>query len=259
LYTFEGNLTFEPNAKDDLDEDEKRELEKYADKEINIPLDANQMLLRGSCLRNTDFIYGIVVYTGHDSKIMMNSPNCKNKLSKIESKTNKLIIYALLIELIIVTFATVYQVTWNHRNREESEFYLGWSLSQTRDASSVTISVFKGLGTWLLMFSDFVPISLLVTLEFIKFFQAIFITYDANIFDETKDMFAKVQSSNLTEELGQVQYIFSDKTGTLTQNVMEFKKMSIGSFTYGISDSETFNNYSDTVSAQNTEEIKENN
>lgn len=153
----------------------------------------------------------------------------------------------------------MYQVTWNHKNRKESEFYLGWSLDQTGNSNNITVMIFKGLGTWLLMFSDFVPISLLVTLEFIKFFQAIFITYDAYIFDETKDMFAKVQSSNLTEELGQVQYIFSDKTGTLTQNVMEFKKMSIGSFTYGISDPDNFNNYSDSASAQNTEETKDEN
>jgi len=81
-----------------------------------------------------------------------------------------------------------------------------------------------------------VPISLLVTLEIVKFMQAIFISLDATIYDESKNMPTKVQSSNLNEELGQIEYIFSDKTGTLTQNIMEFKKMCIGGIGYGISD-----------------------
>ena len=78
-----------------------------------------------------------------------------------------------------------------------------------------------------------VPISLLVTLEICKFLQARFITYDWEIYDQEKDLETLVQSSNLNEELGQISYIFSDKTGTLTCNVMEFKKFSAGLRSYG--------------------------
>lgn len=71
-------------------------------------------------------------------------------------------------------------------------------------------------GTWFLALMNFVSISILVTLEMTKFFQAMFIQWDYMIFDKEKGMAASVQSSNLNEELGMVHYIFSDKTGTLT-------------------------------------------
>ena len=67
----------------------------------------------------------------------------------------------------------------------------------------------------------------------VKFVQAWFIQEDAQIFDVRLNQKAAAQSSNLNEELGQVAYVFSDKTGTLTRNVMEFKKMSIGDHIYG--------------------------
>lgn len=85
----------------------------------------------------------------------------------------------------------------------------------------------------LMLCSNFVPISLMVTLELVKFFQALFIQWDIDIYDTERDIPTKVQSSNLNEQLGQVKYVFSDKTGTLTCNLMEFKKMSIGNESYG--------------------------
>jgi len=67
----------------------------------------------------------------------------------------------------------------------------------------------------------------------VKFSQAAFMTYDIKMYDTSRDMPARVQSSNLNEELGQVEYVFSDKTGTLTCNVMEFRKMTAGPVAYG--------------------------
>ena len=69
---------------------------------------------------------------------------------------------------------------------------------------------------WFIALMNFVPISLLVTLEMINFIQAFFITNDIMIYDVDRNLPAKVQQSGLNEELGMVNYIFSDKTGTLT-------------------------------------------
>jgi len=111
-------------------------------------------------------------------------------------------------------------------------------MTEISDTSNFTDAIIREstirFGTWMLLFANFVPISLIVTMEVVKFFQAQFIQWDANIYDESKDLPTKVQTSNLNEQLGQVDYVFSDKTGTLTCNLMEFKKMSIGRYSYGV-------------------------
>lgn len=74
--------------------------------------------------------------------------------------------------------------------------------------------------------------SLFVTVEIIKFYQAYLISSDLDMYHKETDTPAVCRTSSLVEELGQIQYIFSDKTGTLTRNIMEFKSCSIAGKCY---------------------------
>lgn len=193
-----------------------------------VPLSAEQFLLRGSSLKNTDWIIGIVVYTGHESKIMLNSSKSKAKMSSNEIQMNNQIIYLFFLQLLLCGFCAVFNVSWMESSIDEA-IYLELKRANTNIPYMFVVNFFS----WMLLFSNFVPISLLVTLEMVKFIQAMFIAWDLDLYFEETDMPAGVQSSNLNEELGQIHYLFSDKTGTLTCNVMEFKKLTIKGRSFG--------------------------
>mmetsp|Transcript_19303 Transcript_19303/g.13961 ORF Transcript_19303/g.13961 Transcript_19303/m.13961 type:complete len:311 (+) Transcript_19303:560-1492(+) len=199
-----------------------------------ISLNYENFLLRGSSLRNTEWVYGVVTFPGHDTRIMLNSCGAKGKFSKIEKQTNMQILYIFILQMAFCVVATVYGSIWRETNTGSTQGYL---LIETVGSRGFTLEDFfndiERFFTWILIFTNLVPISLMVTLEVVKFLQAFFIEWDYRIYDTEKDMITKVQTSNLNEELGQIHYVFSDKTGTLTCNVMEFKKFSAGKFSYG--------------------------
>ena len=147
LYKFEGNMSFTPENENYMKDDQS-----YNGGPIQIPLDANQMLLRGSSLRNTEYIYGIVIYTGHESKIMKNSPESRNKLSGIERMTNKFILLTFSFQLVTCLFASIYSVVWNHHNRDSTEAYLRWSLSTAPEYTNVLVEFIISFCSWLLIF-----------------------------------------------------------------------------------------------------------
>ena len=189
-------------------------------------------LLRGCSLRQTDYIIGAAIYIGPHTKSMINSPDLKTKHSTVELVMNKQLIAIFCIQLIIAfILAIVYAVYWSKDFNGLKEFFF---LEEEDPYSHGYLELFiKMGGTWIIICTNFVPISLLVTMESIKLFQGMFMEWDIDMYDKETVTGCKVQSSTLNEELGQVKYVFSDKTGTLTKNSMKYKMMSIGNKIYG--------------------------
>ena len=71
-------------------------------------------MLRGCSLRNTEWVYGIAVYTGHDTKIMINSAKSRPKFSKIELKTNQYMLLSIFIQVAVCLCASIYTVAWQN-------------------------------------------------------------------------------------------------------------------------------------------------
>ncbi|XP_064784793.1 probable phospholipid-transporting ATPase IA isoform X4 [Oncorhynchus masou masou] len=190
-----------------------------------VPLGPEQILLRGARLRNTQWVNGMVVYTGHDTKLMQNSTRPPLKLSSVEHITNTLILALFGCLLAISLVCSAGQTLWKTQYGD-----FAWYMDLNYGGAA---NFGLNFLTFIILFNNLIPISLLVTLEVIKFIQAYFINWDMDMHYEPTDTSAMARTSNLNEELGQVKYIFSDKTGTLTCNVMQFKKCSIAGVAYG--------------------------
>jgi phospholipid-translocating P-type ATPase (flippase) len=212
------------------------------------PLGPDQLLLRGSVLRNTRWVLALAVYTGKDTKLVLNSFRPALKRSTLETRMNYGVLIIFAIQMIIcsitsgVLWADTYFVTdknpYNRAYYPQLDDLFSPALpvkvtilpSWVPDPPPQFLPFFMALLGFLTSFAQYdvlIPISLYVTLEIIKVLQSIFITSDLDMWDEKSQTCATVKTTNLNEELGVIDMIFCDKTGTLTENIMELKCISI--------------------------------
>lgn len=196
--------------------------------DMSEPISIDNVLLRGCNLRNTDWALGVVVYTGHDTKIMMNAGITPSKRARIAREMNWNVIYNFGILLAMCLLSAILSgVAW--ASTEDSLYFFDFgSIGGTPELSG-----FITFWAAVILFQNLVPISLYISLEIVRTLQAIFIYSDVEMYYDKIDQPCIPKSWNISDDMGQIEYIFSDKTGTLTQNVMEFKKATVNGQPYG--------------------------
>ncbi|KZO96121.1 phospholipid-translocating P-type ATPase [Calocera viscosa TUFC12733] len=211
LYTYEGTM----------------QLVSTTDGERTIPLSPDQLLLRGAQMRNTQWVFGLVVFGGHETKLMRNATAAPMKRTQVERQVNLQIIFLFIVLLVLSITSTVGSSvrTWFFSSTQ-------WYLYLAADAPSRVKEFLEDILTFVILYNNLIPISLIVTMEVVKYWQAQLINNDLDLYYEKTDTPAICRTSSLVEELGQIEFVFSDKTGTLTRNEMEFRQCSIAGVPY---------------------------
>uniref|UniRef100_A0A8C3SBN5 Phospholipid-transporting ATPase n=1 Tax=Chelydra serpentina TaxID=8475 RepID=A0A8C3SBN5_CHESE len=197
---------------------------------LNIPLGPESLLLRGARLKNAKEIFGVAVYTGMETKMALNYKSKSQKRSAVEKSMNSFLIIYLIILLFEAVLSTILKYAWQAEEKWDEPWY-DQKTEHERNSSKILRFISDFLA-FLVLYNFIIPISLYVTVEMQKFLGSFFIGWDLDLYHEETNQRAQVNTSDLNEELGQVEYVFTDKTGTLTENEMQFRECSINGIKY---------------------------
>lgn len=177
LYKFDGNVTV--NGK-------------------RFPLTNSEVVYRGSILRNTQFAYGMVIYTGEECKIRMNANHSPRiKAPALQTAVNRVVCMVVVFVVMLSVICTVAYAFWS-RTAEAKAWYL----------AKAKVSYGPVWTSFLIMFNTMIPISLYVSLEIVKVAQIILMHNDIDMYDEETNTPIVARTSTINEELGQIRYVF---------------------------------------------------
>jgi len=214
------------------------ELNEKIDMSTPIGLGDDEFYYRGSLVATVDYCILLVLYTGNDTKMMLNRGLVPFKFARIEQTLNNSVTGLLIFNVVFVFGLSMMIWAWK----------TPWYIEERENGST------EDMDTWdrwyviffvqYVVFSFMVPLSLYVTVELVKVAEGLWIYWDKNLAikqpfivpdpegNEFEFRYAQVKNLSLNEELGMVKYIFSDKTGTLTENKMQLSKMSVAGVSY---------------------------
>jgi phospholipid-transporting ATPase len=222
LYSFMGTLQVGPTEEEGSNNSSRK---------VKVALDEEKVILRGCKLKNVKWALGVPVYTGRQTKIMMNSKARKGrKISHLEWAIAKFVGVIFIAQNVLVIFGAFFSATFDTSESNTARRYLNLT-NLDGEAHGFWFVLIVRYFNITLLFANFIPISLLVSVNMVKLFQVFFIAYDAEMVHN--GIYCMPRTSDLNEEMGQVDYVFSDKTGTLTCNVMDFRKFAVGGIIYG--------------------------
>ncbi|XP_059018071.1 phospholipid-transporting ATPase VD isoform X3 [Mustela lutreola] len=194
-----------------------------------VGLSKENLLLRGCTIRNTEAVAGIVVYAGHETKAMLNNSGPRYKRSKLERRANTDVLWCVLLLVVMCLTGALGHGIWLSRYENIMFFNIP---EPDGHVISPVLAGFYMFWTMIILLQVLIPISLYVSIEIVKLGQIYFIQSDVDFYNEKMDSTVQCRALNITEDLGQIQYLFSDKTGTLTENKMVFRRCSVAGFDY---------------------------
>lgn len=194
-----------------------------------VGLSKENLLLRGCTIRNTEAVVGIVVYAGHETKAMLNNSGPRYKRSKLERRANTDVFWCVLLLVIMCLTGALGHGIWLSRYENIPFFNIP---EPDGHVISPALAGFYMFWTMIILLQVLIPISLYVSIEIVKLGQIYFIQSDMDFYNEKLDSTIQCRALNIAEDLGQIQYLFSDKTGTLTENKMVFRRCSVAGFDY---------------------------
>lgn len=208
-------------------------------------LGPSNIVLRGCEIKNTSWAMGVVVYAGRETKAMLNNSGAPSKRSRLEIHMNRQIIYLSIFLVILCTVVCVCAGFWINHHKDELDYipffrksdfstgtqkdynYYGWGME-----------IFFTFLMSVIVFQIMIPISLYISMELVRIGQAFFMIRDDRMYDRASKSRFQCRALNINEDLGQIKYVFSDKTGTLTENKMEFQCASIWGVDYNEGENE---------------------